>query len=268
MDHYSVLGISKTASEKDIKTAYRKKSKTLHPDKGGNKEKFVELNDSYSILIDDVKRKIYDQSFIFPSFKKGEASHPSEEKKKEPQFNQPFTETKKPQFNQPFTENKESQQKRSNKWTLIEEQLLLSKIKEKKDINVISYEMNRSVGAIRARISKLKKDGLLQKEDKKNMWTIEEENILRKKVEEVKDIEMIADEMGKTQSQIKYKMKLLNLILLINREKSKRFWTTEEENILLEKYNQKIPIGTICEQMGRSISALNARLRKIKKLKL
>ena len=60
-------------------------------------------------------------------------------------------------------------------------------------------------------------------------------------------------------------MKQLGLTLLINREKSKRFWTVEEENLLLEKHKQNIPMGTICEEMGRSISALNARLRKMKK---
>ena len=64
MDHYSILGISKIASKNEIKTAYRKKTKILHPDKGGNQDQFVELNNSYNILIDDIKRKTYDNTFF------------------------------------------------------------------------------------------------------------------------------------------------------------------------------------------------------------
>lgn len=60
-DYYEVLGVSKTASDADIKKAYRKKAHQLHPDKGGDKEKFQEINEAYQVLGDPQKRSQYDQ---------------------------------------------------------------------------------------------------------------------------------------------------------------------------------------------------------------
>ncbi|KAJ8323757.1 hypothetical protein BDV3_001773 [Batrachochytrium dendrobatidis] len=64
-DYYSILGVSRSASKKEIKKAYRSLSKKYHPDKNpGNKEaedKFVELAKAYEIIIDDEKRRVYDQ---------------------------------------------------------------------------------------------------------------------------------------------------------------------------------------------------------------
>ncbi|MCF7845004.1 MAG: molecular chaperone DnaJ [Kiritimatiellales bacterium] len=63
-DFYEVLGLSRDASKDDIKKAYRKMSKELHPDKNkGDKEseqKFKEVNEAYEVLGDDQKRKQYD----------------------------------------------------------------------------------------------------------------------------------------------------------------------------------------------------------------
>lgn len=63
-DHYKTLGISSTASEKEIKSAYRQLAVKYHPDKNnGDKskeEKFKEINEAYEILGDDTKRKAYD----------------------------------------------------------------------------------------------------------------------------------------------------------------------------------------------------------------
>lgn len=63
-DFYNILGVSKTASEAEIKKAYRKLAMQYHPDKNpGNKEaekKFKEANQAYEILKDPQKRSQYD----------------------------------------------------------------------------------------------------------------------------------------------------------------------------------------------------------------
>lgn len=61
MSHYDTLGIDKTATQDQIKKAYRKLSMKHHPDKnGGNDAKFKEINEAYETLSDANKRKAYD----------------------------------------------------------------------------------------------------------------------------------------------------------------------------------------------------------------
>lgn len=60
-DYYDILGIPKSASEGEIKKAFRKKAHQLHPDKGGDKTKFQEVNEAYQVLSDPQKRAQYDQ---------------------------------------------------------------------------------------------------------------------------------------------------------------------------------------------------------------
>ncbi len=60
-DYYEVLGISKSASDDEIKKAFRKKAIEHHPDKGGDEAKFKEVNEAYEVLKDDKKRQRYDQ---------------------------------------------------------------------------------------------------------------------------------------------------------------------------------------------------------------
>jgi curved DNA-binding protein len=65
IDYYQTLGISKTASEKDIKNAYRKLARKYHPDLNPNDadahKKFQQLNEANEVLSDAEKRKKYDQ---------------------------------------------------------------------------------------------------------------------------------------------------------------------------------------------------------------
>lgn len=61
MDYYDVLGIPRTATEKEIKTAFRKLAAQHHPDKGGDSKKFVEIKEAYETLNDPKKRQMYDQ---------------------------------------------------------------------------------------------------------------------------------------------------------------------------------------------------------------
>lgn len=60
-DYYSLLGVSRNSSETEIKKAFRKKALLEHPDKGGDEEKFKEINKAYSVLSDEKKKSLYDQ---------------------------------------------------------------------------------------------------------------------------------------------------------------------------------------------------------------
>src|SRR5438045_9635594 len=64
-DFYNTLGVSRNASDADIKTAYRKLAMTYHPDRNnGSKEaeeRFKEITEAYDVLRDEQKRAAYDR---------------------------------------------------------------------------------------------------------------------------------------------------------------------------------------------------------------
>lgn len=61
-DYYELLGVSKSASDDEIKKAFRKLAVKYHPDKeGGDEAKFKEINEAYEVLKDKQKRQRYDQ---------------------------------------------------------------------------------------------------------------------------------------------------------------------------------------------------------------
>jgi DnaJ-class molecular chaperone len=63
-DYYKTLGVAKSASEKDIKSAYRKLARKFHPDVNPNnpnaEKTFKDINEAYAVLSDPQKRKTYD----------------------------------------------------------------------------------------------------------------------------------------------------------------------------------------------------------------
>ncbi len=61
-DYYQILGIARTASDDEIKKAYRKLAHQHHPDKpGGSESKFKEINEAYQVLSDKARRAQYDR---------------------------------------------------------------------------------------------------------------------------------------------------------------------------------------------------------------
>jgi curved DNA-binding protein len=60
MDYYEILGVNKDASPDEIKKAYRKLAMQHHPDRGGDEDKFKEINEAYDALGDPDKKSQYD----------------------------------------------------------------------------------------------------------------------------------------------------------------------------------------------------------------
>lgn len=66
IDPYDILGLSRDADSAAVKTAYRKRVKTAHPDAGGDQEAFGNLKIAYELLLDPVRRKVFDDTGYDP----------------------------------------------------------------------------------------------------------------------------------------------------------------------------------------------------------
>jgi len=63
-DPYDLLGVARSANAQAIKTAYRQRVQTVHPDRGGDPEMFIAVARAFSLLSDPEARKLYDETGI------------------------------------------------------------------------------------------------------------------------------------------------------------------------------------------------------------
>ena|SRR5574343_363019 len=67
MTHYETLGLQPSATPEEIRSAYRHLAQKLHPDKGGNLDKYIKVQEAYETLSDPIKREEYDHGEITPA---------------------------------------------------------------------------------------------------------------------------------------------------------------------------------------------------------
>ena len=72
MSHYQTLGVSPQADAKEIKKAYRRLAGKHHPDKGGDEERFKQINEAYEVLSVPQKKQAYDNPNPFENFQGGD----------------------------------------------------------------------------------------------------------------------------------------------------------------------------------------------------
>ncbi|MEU8225099.1 DnaJ domain-containing protein [Kribbella sp. NPDC048915] len=109
-DHYEVLNVERTASTAEIKTAYRKLVRQVHPDQGGNAALFHVVQEAWTTLSDPAKRAAYDRQLARAEAPPGEPRTTTPPHRPEPEPADPFTwstdqpwATQQPFTQQPFT---------------------------------------------------------------------------------------------------------------------------------------------------------------------
>ena len=88
---YAVLGVGSTASQEEIKLAYRKLAKRFHPDRNPgdkqNEERFKEISEAYNVLSGEESRKKYDLKFHYTSNSRSEKKYnPGATQREQPKF--------------------------------------------------------------------------------------------------------------------------------------------------------------------------------------
>lgn len=113
MNYYEILGIPKTATQDEIKAAYRTMAKKYHPDKNnGDKaaeEMFKKVNEAYTVLSDEKKRKMYDSGYYESS---GSGGYSQRTTGGTGEYTDPFQ-----QFWENWARAQQEQQRRSTKQT-------------------------------------------------------------------------------------------------------------------------------------------------------
>jgi len=74
MKYYEILELKDTATQEEIKKAFRRLSKLHHPDKGGDQEKFKEINEAYQTLSHPEKKAAYDNGIVYVARQKREVT--------------------------------------------------------------------------------------------------------------------------------------------------------------------------------------------------
>ena len=67
MNYYEILELSKTATQAEVKIAYKKMAAVVHPDKGGSAMLFRLVQEAYEVLSDPAKRKQHDADLVGPT---------------------------------------------------------------------------------------------------------------------------------------------------------------------------------------------------------
>ncbi|TCC19606.1 J domain-containing protein [Kribbella speibonae] len=121
-DHYEVLNVERTASAAEIKTAYRKLVRQVHPDQGGNAALFRLVQEAWTTLSDPVKRASYDRLLAGQSTTREPDPRPRPDPRREPDP-QPEPEptwtwsTDQPWSNEPSSEQASSEQPEQSRTT-------------------------------------------------------------------------------------------------------------------------------------------------------